>query len=176
MINILGISAFYHDSAACLVQDGEIVAAAQEERFTRKKHDANFPRRAVEFCLKSHGLRVADLSYVVFYDKPLLKFDRLLQTYLAFAPRGLDSFLTSMPMCAGPKKLFLKRLIAKELRAVSGEEHAPIRAPILFTEHHVSRTPLRPSIHHPSRMPPCSAWMAWESGPQRQRGSARTRS
>jgi carbamoyltransferase len=137
MINILGISAFYHDSAACLVQDGTIMAAAQEERFTRKKHDANFPRRAVEFCLKSHGLSVADLSYVVFYDKPFLKFDRLLQTYISYAPRGLDSFLTSMPMWLG-RKLFLKKLIAKELRAVSGDKQAPIRTPILFTEHHES--------------------------------------
>jgi carbamoyltransferase len=137
MTNILGISAFYHDSAACLVQDGLIVAAAQEERFTRKKHDPSFPRNAVEFCLKSRGLSVGDLSHVVFYDKPFLKFNRLIQTYLAYAPQGLDSFLTSMPLWLG-RKLFLKRHVAEELRAISDGQSTPIHAPILFTEHHES--------------------------------------
>src|SRR4029079_10625575 len=96
--NILGISAFYHDSAACLVQDGEIVAAAQEERFTRKKHDPGFPRRAAEDCLAQAGIGIKDLKYVVFYDKPLIKFERLLETYLGFAPQGIQSFLASMPV------------------------------------------------------------------------------
>src|SRR6266850_4624343 len=95
---ILGISAFYHDSAAALIRDGEIVAAAQEERFTRKKHDFAFPRRAIEYCLREGGVRPEDLSYVAFYEKPLLKFERLLETYLAFAPRGFSSFLKAMPL------------------------------------------------------------------------------
>ena len=89
---ILGISAFYHDSAACLLRDGDIAAAAQEERFTRKKHDAGFPKNAVDYCLRQVGIAAEDLDYVAFYDKPLLKFDRLLETYLAFAPKGYASF------------------------------------------------------------------------------------
>src|ERR1700676_2588819 len=92
-VNILGISAFYHDSAACLVQDGRIIAAAQEERFTRKKHDSAFPSRAVEYCLRERGIKVGDLDYVAFYEKPFLKFDRILHSYLAYAPAGLRSFL-----------------------------------------------------------------------------------
>ena len=89
-MNILGVSAYYHDSAACLVQDGEIVAAAQEERFTRKKHDPGFPHRAIDYCLQVGGIRLRDVSHLVFYDKPLVKFERLLETYLAFAPTGLQ--------------------------------------------------------------------------------------
>jgi carbamoyltransferase len=96
--DILGISAHYHDSAACLVRDGEIIAAAQEERFTRKKHDAGFPLEVVRYCLREGGIAVKDLRYVAFYDKPLLKFERLLETYLAYAPKGLGSFLMSMPV------------------------------------------------------------------------------
>ena len=96
-MNILGISAFYHDSAAALVRDGEIVAAAQEERFTRKKHDERFPESAVRYCLEAGGITNGDLDAVVFYEKPLLKFERLLETYLAFAPRGLLSFFRAMP-------------------------------------------------------------------------------
>src|SRR5919108_4974350 len=95
---ILGISAFYHDSAACIVVDGEIVAAAQEERFTRKKHDPGFPAHAVQYCLKEAGTTVEDLDYVVFYEKPLRKFERLLETYLAFAPSGFRSFSMAMPV------------------------------------------------------------------------------
>ncbi|MGH6693325.1 MAG: carbamoyltransferase N-terminal domain-containing protein, partial [Gammaproteobacteria bacterium] len=97
-MNILGISAYYHDSAAALVRDGEIVAAAQEERFTRKKHDARFPGRAVEFCLGEAGIGVADLDFVAFYDKPLRKFERLLETYVGYAPRGWKMFLQGMPL------------------------------------------------------------------------------
>src|SRR6187455_747833 len=96
-MRILGISAFYHDSAAALVQDGRIVAAAQEERFTRRKHDASFPEHAARFCLEFGGLSVSDLDAVVFYEKPLLKAERLLETYLATAPRGLGSFVTAIP-------------------------------------------------------------------------------
>ena len=111
-MDILGISAFYHDSAACLVQDGEIVAAAQEERFTRKKHDPGFPRRAVEYCLAQAGIGIKDLKYVVFYDKPLIKFERLLETYLGFAPQGIQSFLAAMPVWM-KEKLFLRSVAAK---------------------------------------------------------------
>src|SRR6266852_7205489 len=95
-LNILGISAFYHDSAACLVQDGQIVAAAQEERFTRKKHDAGFPKCAVSYCLREGGVTIQDLDYVAFYEKPFLKFDRLLHSYLAYAPAGIRSFLKAI--------------------------------------------------------------------------------
>src|SRR5690242_14339031 len=95
---ILGISAFYHDSAACLVKDGVVVAAAQEERFTRKKHDPGFPARAIEYCLREGGVRSADLDAVAFYDKPLLKFERLLESYLGVAPKGWRSFIAAMPV------------------------------------------------------------------------------
>ena len=109
MATILGISAYYHDSAACLVRDGEIVAAAQEERFTRKKHDAGFPAHAVAYCLREARPRArTTLDYVGFYDKPLLKFERLLETYLGVAPRGLRSFLTAMPVWL-KEKLFTAR-------------------------------------------------------------------
>src|SRR5215510_14865067 len=97
-MTLLGVSAFYHDSAACLVTDGEIIAAAQEERFTRKKHDARFPINAVRYCLEEGRLQLSDVDYLVFYDKPLLKFERLVETYLSFAPRGLRSFLMAMPV------------------------------------------------------------------------------
>ena len=109
-MNILGVSAYYHDSAACLVQDGDIVAAAQEERFTRKKHDPAFPHCAVDYCLKAGGIRLQDVQHLIFYDKPLVKFERLLETYLAFAPTGLQSFLAAMPVWM-KEKLFLKSLL-----------------------------------------------------------------
>src|SRR3989304_2029629 len=112
MSTILGISAFYHDSAAALVVDGEIVAAAQEERFTRKKHDEGFPTNAIDYCLRHAGLTPEQLDYVGFYDKPLLKFERLLETYLAYAPRGFGSFLKSMPIWL-KQKLFLPREMNK---------------------------------------------------------------
>ena len=97
-VNILGLSAFYHDSAACLVHDGQIIAAAQEERFTRKKHDPSFPKHAVEYCLREGGITVSDLDYVAFYEKPFLKFDRILHSYLSYAPAGLKSFLMAIPL------------------------------------------------------------------------------
>jgi carbamoyltransferase len=127
-VHILGISAFYHDSAACLLRDGEIVAAAQEERFSRKKHDPSFPSLAVTFCLKQAGIAASDLDHVVFYDKPLLKFERLLETYLDFAPRGLRSFLRAMPAWLG-EKLWIRERISREL---------DVKSPVLFTEHHES--------------------------------------
>jgi carbamoyltransferase len=127
---ILGISAFYHDSAAALVVDGRIVAAAQEERFTRKKHDADFPKNAVDYCLREAGIAPEQLDYVGFYDKPLLKFERLLETYLAFAPRGFKSFLHAIPLWL-KQKLYLPRELSK------GLNHA-YRKRYIFTEHHES--------------------------------------
>src|SRR2546426_157372 len=133
-MNILGISAFYHDSAACLVRDGDIVAAAQEERFTRKKHDPGFPSHAISYCLHEGGIKLSDLNYIAFYDKPLLKFERLLETYMSFAPRGLRSFLMSMPLWL-KEKLFLKKLLQDQFREI---ESAGTMPPILFGEHHES--------------------------------------
>lgn len=130
MTAILGISAFYHDSAAALVVDGEIVAAAQEERFTRKKHDERFPAQAIEYCLQEAGLSAEQLDHVSFYDKPLLKFDRLMQTYLAYAPAGFGSFAKAMPQWLS-KKIHLRREIHKGL----GKQY---RKRIIFTEHHES--------------------------------------
>ena len=130
MTTILGVSAYYHDSAAALVRDGEIVAAAQEERFTRKKHDASFPARAVEYCLSEGRLRVEDVDHVAFYDKPLLKFDRLLETYLAYAPRGFRSFLQAMPVWLR-QKLHLPR----EMRRGLGGRWTKRT---VFLEHHES--------------------------------------
>src|SRR5512144_1351475 len=129
MATILGLSAYYHDSAACLLRDDEIVAAAQEERFTRKKGDATFPSHAVDFCLKKAGLDVNDLDYVGFYDKPLLKFERILENYLGVAPKGLGSFLTAMPVWL-KEKLFTGDALRRELGGYEGT--------LLFTEHHES--------------------------------------
>lgn len=137
MIDILGISAFYHDSAACLVRDGEIIASAQEERFTRKKHDARFPAHAVRYCIREGGISLADLRYIVFYDKPLLKFERLLETYLSFAPKGVQSFVVAMPVWL-KEKLFLKNLLRKELRVSFGIREKSVLPPLLFAEHHES--------------------------------------
>jgi carbamoyltransferase len=127
--NILGISAFYHDSAACLVRDGRIIAAAQEERFSRKKHDANFPKHAVAYCLKEAGLKIGEIQTVAFYEKPFLKFDRLLHSYLACSPRGIQSFLKSIPVWI-KEKVWMKELIRTELGNYQGQ--------ILFPEHHES--------------------------------------
>jgi carbamoyltransferase len=136
-MNILGISALYHDSAACLVRDGEIVAAAQEERFTRKKHDPGFPSHAMSYCLREGGISLTDLRYIVFYDKPLVKFERLLETYLAFAPTGVLSFVTAMPVWL-KEKLFLRSLLAKEFLALSPGLKKSELPPLLFSEHHES--------------------------------------
>jgi carbamoyltransferase len=134
-MKILGISAFYHDSAAALVVDGDIVAAAQEERFTRRKHDARFPTEAVRFCLAEAGERLSGLDHVVFYDKPFLKFERLLETYVAFAPQGFRSFRMAMPVWLR-EKLFQKDLLIRELRRIDADFDA--RGKLLFTEHHQS--------------------------------------
>lgn len=127
-MKILGISAFYHDSAAALVVDGEIIAAAQEERFSRKKHDAGFPKNSIDFCLKKADITAGDLDIVAFYDKPLLKFERLLETYLNFAPGGIQSFIKAMPVWLH-QKLWIRDLIDKELK---------VEKKVIFTEHHES--------------------------------------
>jgi len=134
-MRILGVSAFYHDSAAALIDNGVIVAAAQEERFTRVKHDAGFPTRAIEYCLDEAGLKLVDVDYVVFYDKPFLKFERLLETYLAFAPRGFRSFRMSMPIWL-KEKLFQKKLLTNEFKKFSDE--VDWEKKLLFSEHHLS--------------------------------------
>ena len=135
-MRILGISALYHDAAAALVQDGEIIAAAQEERFTRIKHDAAFPKQAIEYCLQEAGIRLHQITQVVFYDKPLLKFERILETYLSYVPKGFSSFLASMPVWL-KEKLFLKTTLAKELSKLSGLPKAELPK-LYFTQHHQS--------------------------------------
>lgn len=127
-MNILGISAFYHDSAACLVQDGKIVAAAQEERFTRKKHDATLPVNAIDFCLRQGGMNKEHLDYIAFYEKPFIKFERILETYLQFAPQGYPSYITAIPPWV-KKKVWMKDTIRTELN---------YKGPIIFPEHHES--------------------------------------
>ena len=134
-MRVLGISAFYHDSAAALLEDGRIIAAAQEERFTRKKHDAAFPRQAVAFCLTRAGIDASGIDHVAFYDKPFLKFERLLETYLAFAPHGFRSFRMAIPLWLR-EKLFLRNLLNKELGRLDRGVDWPGR--LLFSEHHLS--------------------------------------
>src|SRR5215831_14844788 len=134
-MRILGLSALYHDSAAALVDDGRIIAAAQEERFTRKKYDASFPANAVRYCLAEAGVDLAKVDHVVFYDKPLLKFERLLETYLAFVPRGFTSFRQAMPLWL-KEKLFQRSLLVRELKAVEPTVAWDTR--LLFSEHHLS--------------------------------------
>jgi carbamoyltransferase len=143
-MHVLGIAAYYHDSAAALVRDGRIIAAAQEERFSRIKGDARFPHRAIEYCLSQGSVGLADVEHIVFYDKPFLKFERLLETYLAFAPRGYTSFRTAVPVWLR-EKLFLKRLLIDEL-----SRHCPkasIKDRMLFSEHHLSHAA---SAYYPS--------------------------
>jgi carbamoyltransferase len=135
-MQILGISAYYHDSAAALVRDGEIVAAAQEERFSRKKHDARFPCKAIDYCLREAGVKLKEIDYIVFYDKPLIKFERLLETYLAYAPKGFRSFLAAMPVWL-KEKLFLKTTMKKELADLAQLDISEL-PPLLFNAHHHS--------------------------------------
>jgi carbamoyltransferase len=143
-MNILGISAFYHDSAAALIADGEVIAAAQEERFTRKKYDASFPEQSVRYCLDYAGCSLKDLDAVVFYDKPMLKFERLLETYYHFAPKGLGSFISSMPVWI-KEKLFQKKLLIDSLKKI--ESFRELKPKLLFTEHHLSHAA---STYYPS--------------------------
>ncbi len=135
-VYILGVSAYYHDSAAALIKNGTIIAAAQEERFTRKKHDAAFPKQAIQYCLEEAGIRLSEVTHVVFYDKPLLKFERILETYLSYVPKGFSSFLASMPVWL-KEKLFLKTTLAKELCALSGLSKSDLPG-LYFTQHHQS--------------------------------------
>lgn len=135
-MNIIGISAYYHDAAASLIVDGEIIAAAQEERFTRKKHDSSFPVNAISYCLLEGKISSKDINYVVFYDKPFLKFERLLETYLAYAPRGFKSFITSLPIWL-KDKLFQKTVVINALKDLLGRD-IKWEEKLLFSEHHLS--------------------------------------
>ena len=132
MVSILGISAFYHDSAAALIIDGKIVSAAQEERFSRKKHDARYPFNAVEFVLSHSNLKLSQINYIVFFEKPFLKFERLLETYLAFAPKGFGSFCMSMPIWLN-EKLFQKKFLFENLK--QHDENFKDIDKIHFSEH-----------------------------------------
>jgi carbamoyltransferase len=143
-MKILGISAFYHDSAAAVTVNGEIMAAAQEERFTRKKHDPGFPTNAVKFCLDYSGLTIDELDAIVFYDKPLLKFERLLETYYGFSPKGLQSFIMAIPVWLR-EKMFLKRVIHEELAKI--QSYSKKKVKLLFPEHHLSHAA---SAYYPS--------------------------
>ena len=145
MMYILGLSALYHDSAAALLKNGEIIAAAQEERFTRKKHDAGFPHHAIQYCLKEAGISASEIDNVVFYEKPFVKFERLLETYLAFAPKGFISFAKAMPVWI-KDKLFQKSALIKELKSTLGED-VNWRERLLFSEHHLSHAA---SAYYPS--------------------------
>src|SRR5919201_1403726 len=143
-MRLRGLSAYYHDRAAALVQDGEVVAAAQEERFTRKKHDSRFPRHAIRSCLQASGTRPRDIDVVAFYDKPFLKFERLLETYLAFAPRGFASFRQALPLWI-KEKLFQRSELIDELKQLDAD--VPWGERLLFSEHHLSHAA---SAYYPS--------------------------
>ena len=135
-MKILGLSAFYHDSAACLISDGEIIAAVQEERFTRKKHDSSFPVNSIKYCLDEANIRANNIDYIVFYDKPFLKFERLFETYLAFAPRGFKGFITSLPVWL-KDKLFQKSLLVDSFKEAFGNS-CDWSEKLMFSEHHLS--------------------------------------
>ena len=135
MTSILGISAFYHDSAACLLKDGKIIAAAQEERFSRKKHDPRYPHQAIEFVLKFSNMKLSEIDQIVFFEKPFLKFERLLETYVAFAPRGFVSFAKAMPLWI-KEKLFQKNLLFNKLK--EHDENFKSDENIFFSDHHLS--------------------------------------
>jgi carbamoyltransferase len=135
-MNILGISAFYHDSASCLISNGQIIAAAQEERFTRKKHDSNFPKNSIIYCLEEANISLNEIDYIVFYEKPFLKFERLIETYLAFAPKGFKSFALSMPLWV-KEKLFQKTGLSDSLQDIC-KDFSNLEDKILFSEHHLS--------------------------------------
>ena len=135
MTSILGISAFYHDSAACILKDGKIIAAAQEERFTRKKHDASYPYNAIEFVLKYSKLKLSEVDKIVFFEKPFLKFERLLETYVAFAPKGFNSFTRAMPLWI-KEKLFQKNLLLNKLK--THDKDYKTDENIFFSDHHLS--------------------------------------
>lgn len=135
-MKILGISAYYHDSAAAIIENGKVLFAAQEERFSRIKNDASFPRKAIQFCLNESGFSMEEIDIIAFYDKPFLKFERLLETYYAFAPKGFKSFAMAMPLWL-KEKLFIKQIIRKEIKKLG---YSVCKTPITFTEHHLSHT------------------------------------
>ena len=147
-MRILGVSAFYHDSAAALIDEGHILAAAQEERFTRKKHDAAFPKQAITYCLEEARLTLDQIDYVAFYDKPFLKFERLIETYMAFAPRGFQSFKMAMPIWL-KEKLFQKDLLRKQFKEF--ETDFDWQNKLLFSEHHMSHAASTFSLHRLKR-------------------------
>ena len=149
-MRLLGISAFYHDSAAALIQDGVVISAAQEERFTRRRHDAVFPRNAVAFCLEHSGIGLDDVDHIIFFEKPFIKFERLLETYLANAPRGFEFFRIAMPAWI-KGKLLQKVNIEKALKPFS--ESGKVGERLLFAEHHLSHAASAFSIRPPLRMP-----------------------
>ena len=134
-VSVLGLSCFYHDSAATLLVDGEIVSAVQEERFTRNKHDDSFPIEAIKFILSSNKISLSEIDYVVFYEKPFLKFERLLETYLSFAPKGFQSFSKSMPLWI-KEKLFMKKIIVDNLKKL--DKNFSEKNKLFFSEHHLS--------------------------------------
>ena len=148
MTSILGISAFYHDSAAAIIKNGKIIAAAQEERFSRKKHDSNYPFYSVEYVLKESKLKLSEVDYIAFYEKPFLKFERLLETYVAFAPKGFKSFSMSMPLWLR-EKLFQKKMLFNELKNHDKNFHDINK--IYFSEHHLSHA-ASAFIHHLLKM------------------------
>ena len=154
-MRILGISAFYHDSAATLIADGRIVAAAQEERFTRIKHDSNYPAQAIDYCLNAGGISLGDVDYVAFYDKPFLKFERLLETYVAFAPRGFSSFSKAIPVWI-KEKLFQKSMLTDKLKEAAPDFDWEQR--LLFSEHHQSHAA---SAYFPSPISPRLLTRPW---------------
>jgi len=153
---ILGISCYYHDSAACLLKDGVVIAAAQEERFTRIRHDQEFPGQAIKYCLRQAGITIDQVDYVGFYDKPLIKFERILEQYMATWPKSYLSFIKATPLWLR-KKLWIPHLIKKEL-GYQGE--------VLMIEHHLSHAPV-PSWFRRTGSRPSSRWTAWASGPAR---------
>ena len=149
MKSILGISAFYHDSAACILVDGKIIAAAQEERFTRKKHDPSYPHNAIEFVLNYANLKLSEVDQIVFFEKPFLKFERLLETYVGFAPKGFISFAKAMPLWI-KEKLFQKNLLFNKLK--EHDENYKSDENIYFSDHHLSHAASAFSHHHLKRL------------------------
>ena len=148
MTSILGISAFYHDSAACILKNGEIIAAAQEERFSRKKNDSNYPHQAIKFVLEYSNIKLSEIDQIVFFEKPFLKFERLLETYVAFAPKGFFSFAKAMPLWI-KEKLFQKNLLFNRLR--EHDQNFKSDKNIFFSDHHLSHA-ASAFFHHHLRM------------------------
>ena len=166
---ILGISAYYHDSAVAIIKDGEILAAVQEERFTRKKHDAGFPLNGINYFLQEAGITLTDLDSIVFYDKPLIKFERLLETYLAYAPKGFRSFLAAMPIWL-KEKLFLKTTLKKEFVKIANCRESEL--PKLLLPDTISHMPRLLFTQAPMKKPACFVWMELVNGQQQLAGRA----